>query len=61
MIKLIKIKDPDNRFDTSDICIRCHSGNLDEILEDMKSFLLACGYSIKGELVDSSDYDQEEK
>jgi hypothetical protein len=60
MIKLIKIKDPKNHFDTTDVCVRCHSGSLPDILEDMKLFLQACGYSIKGDLVDSNDYEEEE-
>lgn len=46
MIILKKQKDPSNEFDTSEVTLVTHAVTLDEILEDVKSFLLACGYPI---------------
>lgn len=51
MYKFIKTPDPDNRFDHSTIQLSFDGDmTLECMLEEVASFLRACGYSIDGEL-----------
>lgn len=51
MITFTKALDPDNAYDTTNIVFETTAVTLPDILEDFKSFLLACGFSVKGDLV----------
>ena len=50
MIIFKKIRDKENRFDTTDLIMRSNSSTITEILEDFADFLRGCGYSINGQL-----------
>ena len=41
-----KTRDTSNQFDNTDIEITSHSITMSDIIEDFKSFLMACGYPI---------------
>lgn len=47
MIRFIKLKDPDNEFDLTNVTIElpCPESNLDEVLAVFKEFAVAIGYS----------------
>ena len=45
-MKFIKEKDPNNKFDTTNIVFETESITLDDILCDFADFLKACGYSL---------------
>lgn len=47
MITFKKTKDSSNKFDTSTITLESEAVSLPEILEDFKSFLMACGYAVE--------------
>jgi hypothetical protein len=47
----IKRRDVGNHFDNCDIILHSDELVLTEVLEDFTSFLRACGYTVKGELV----------
>lgn len=55
----IKEKDKDNPFDNTRVTLEVEAGTLDDILESFKEFLLASGFSIKGEFVEV-DYESDE-
>lgn len=61
--KFIKYKDKHNEFDTTNVLIQTETVILDDLLESFKEFLLASGYSIKGdiEIVDNEIYDREDE
>jgi hypothetical protein len=47
MYKFIKLKDKNNRFDNTDVCIRLDAEqSLPDLLEAFKEFLMACGYQL---------------
>lgn len=48
MFKFIKVKDPTNQFDRTNIKIESDSLVLSDVLEDFADFLKACGYSFDG-------------
>lgn len=48
MFKFIKIKDPTNEFDRTNIKIESDSLVLSDVLEDFADFLKACGYVFDG-------------
>jgi hypothetical protein len=45
-----KKQDPDNRFDNTNVTIESNSESLPDLLEDFRRFLLACGFTIDGEI-----------
>lgn len=48
MIKFIKIADPNNEFDCTNVVIRVHDGaDADELRIAFSRFLLGCGYAPK--------------
>jgi len=49
--KFIKLKDPVNHFDKSDVMIKLETEDLDDLLETFAEFLKACGYTVDGELI----------
>lgn len=50
-IKLIKIKDPNNEFDASDVTFEILDDvDLPEMLKQFGNFLKACGYQFQGSL-----------
>lgn len=49
-MKFIKIKDPENRFDQTDIEFSVNHECLPDILEAFGCFLRGCGFTINGEL-----------
>lgn len=49
-LKFIKTKDPDNRFDQSELEFTTDHVTLDDILIDFTSFLRGCGFTIDGDL-----------
>lgn len=49
MIIFRKVKDKTNQFDNTDVTIESDSVTLTDLLDDFKSFLLACGYVIRPE------------
>ena len=60
MIKFIKLKDPDNHFDQSDVEMTIYHEGLSEVVEEFICFLKACGYSTKDlEQSINGDYDCE--
>lgn len=48
--RFIKIKDPDNHFEVSDIQFDVETVDLSEVIEQFSRFLLACGFVFEGEL-----------
>jgi hypothetical protein len=46
-----KLKDTKNHFDITDVSMRVDAVVLDELLEAFQQFLLAAGFSPKGELM----------
>lgn len=50
MIKFIKIRNPDNRFDQTDIEVSTDYECLPEIFQEFKGFLQACGFIIDGDI-----------
>lgn len=46
--KFIKIKDPENKFDLSDVEVTVHKSDvtLTELLEEFREFLMASGFNI---------------
>lgn len=58
-ITLKKVKDPDNRFDLSDVLVEADIETLDELADVITSFIHACGYSSDVSCV-FSDGDEEE-
>ncbi len=50
MIIFMKIKDPDNGYDVSDIFMRVNSPDLSNVVEEFEYFLRSCGYNPKGRL-----------
>jgi hypothetical protein len=46
----IKRKDPENRFDCTDVKIRVESPSLNDVLEAFEEFLKACGFHQSGTL-----------
>lgn len=48
----IKRRDPENRFDTTDVIFRVDTVSKNELLDAMGQFLKACGFYVQGELVD---------
>lgn len=59
MIKFVKIKDPQNGYDSTDIIMRTDAIGLPEIVKDFEDFLRACGYRFEGELDFVSEDDSE--
>ena len=49
MYKFIYIKDPDNKFDNTDITFEVDASCLSDIQEAFNSFIVACGFIIKDE------------
>jgi len=49
MIKFIKLADPDNKYDVTDIeiTIKDHDIGRSSVIEEFVTFLGACGYSTK--------------
>lgn len=47
MIKFIKIKDPNNKFDTINVIVELPDEDITmpELLEAMETFIVACGYN----------------
>jgi len=43
-----KTKDPENKFDISNVTMEIEAENLRDILEHFEDFLKACGFHIKG-------------
>lgn len=41
-----KQKEDNNKFDTTTVIVESSSVSLEDVLEDFKEFLLACGYQI---------------
>lgn len=41
-----KYKDPDNRFDNTDVEIVCETETRDELLESFLDFLAGCGFYV---------------
>lgn len=50
MIKFIKIRDPDNRHDHTDVEVSTDHECLPEIFQEFKGFLQACGFTIAGDI-----------
>ena len=59
MIKLIKERDEDNKFDIHSVQITTVSDiNLPELLEAFEYFIKACGYRVEGTLEFIGDNDE---
>ena len=62
MYKFIKLKNPKNSHDTTDVAIRVNNeSTLPELLQAFEDFLLACGFVIKGDIVIEEDYTKEKE
>jgi hypothetical protein len=48
--KFIKTKDPENKYDTSNVTVESNAEALPELLEDIEDFLRGCGFCFKGNL-----------
>ena len=51
MYKFIKTRNPENRFDNTEVEITLDAVTLEDMLETFTEFLFACGYYPKGELM----------
>lgn len=50
MYKFIKLRNPENRFDNTEVEVSVEAETLDELLEAFQDFLLACSYRPTGNL-----------
>lgn len=50
MFKFVKTRDPDNRFDNTDVMVRVDTVDRAELFDAFKEFLLACGFVVNGEI-----------
>lgn len=50
-----KLKDQSNDFDKTKVIIECETEDKQDLLECFKEFLVACGYTVKGEIVENND------
>lgn len=50
MYKFIKTRNPENRFDNTEVKITVEAESLEEMLEAFHDFLFACSFRPKGEL-----------
>lgn len=50
--KFTKTHNPNNQFDVTDVTIElmCGETTREELLQAFKEFLLACGFSVRGEI-----------
>jgi hypothetical protein len=55
-----KNRDLNNSFDTTTVTIESEATTVTEILSDFRDFLLACGFSINGDLVVERLFDYED-
>lgn len=59
--KFVKMRDPENRHDTTDVIIRFDAVTLDEMAEVFAEFLAACGFQIQDKEVIFWDKEKEEQ
>jgi hypothetical protein len=55
--KFIKVKDPENRFETTDIEFKVETSSLLELIQEFEYFLKGCGFAFDGtlEIVEPED------
>lgn len=57
MYQFTKFKDPENKFDNSDLVMTCDTIVLSELLENFENFLKGCGYIFEGsvQIIDTEE------
>ncbi len=60
---LKKLKDPDNKFDNTDVVIRIEAETLSELLEGMEDFIRGCGFHLDGtlDIISNEEINNEEE